>query len=76
MVPPAPPTFSTTTVWPSGARMRSAMMRAVVSVEPPGGKGTISVTGRVGKALRLRDAGATATDDATLRCEFFHVIPP
>ena len=29
--------------------MRSAMIRAAVSVEPPGGKGTISVIGREGK---------------------------
>jgi hypothetical protein len=34
--------------WPRIGRMRSAMMRAVVSVEPPGGKGTISVIGRLG----------------------------
>jgi hypothetical protein len=28
-----------------------------MSVEPPAGHGTISVTGRVGKLLRLRDCG-------------------
>src|SRR2546429_4200827 len=49
MLPLAPPAFSMTTVCPSGCRMRSAMMRAVVSVEPPGGNGTMSVIGRVGK---------------------------
>ena len=57
MLPPAPPTFSMTTVWPSGARIASAMMRAVVSVEPPGGNGEISVTGRVGKDLRSGEPG-------------------
>jgi len=31
-----------------GARMASAMMRADVSVEPPGGNGEISVMGRDG----------------------------
>ena len=50
MVPPAPPTFSTTIGWPSDARMPSATMRAMMSVIPPGGNGTIMVTGRDGKA--------------------------
>ena len=35
IVPLAPVTFSTTTVWPSGARIASATMRASVSVGPP-----------------------------------------
>src|SRR2546427_3305317 len=48
MVPPALPTFSITTVWPSAGRILSPMMRAAVSVDPPGGNGTMSVTGRVG----------------------------
>src|SRR5262245_12055107 len=48
MVPPAPPTFSITTGWPSVGRIASAMMRAAVSVDPPGGNGTIRVTGRDG----------------------------
>ena len=65
MLPLAPPAFSITTGCPSGARMRSAMMRAVVSVEPPGGKGTISVIGRIGKfwaaATPERSANITGT---------------
>ena len=36
MVPAAPATFSTTTGWPSGARIRSAMIRARISAGPPG----------------------------------------
>src|SRR5579862_5836845 len=65
MLPPAPPAFSTITVWPSGPRMRSAMMRAAVSVDPPGGKGTSSVMGRAGKvvcapAVTADNASATA----------------
>ena len=48
MLPPAPPRFSITTGCPSGARMRSAMMRAATSVEPPGGNGTTSVSERTG----------------------------
>ena len=60
MLPLAPPAFSMTTGCPSGALMRSPMMRAVVSVEPPGGKGTISVIGRVGKfcAAAMPDSAA------------------
>src|SRR6266850_2988728 len=60
IVPPAPPTFSTTTVWPSGARMRSAMMRAAVSVEPPGGNGTTRVIGREGNPCACAAAAQAA----------------
>src|ERR1700716_3874200 len=49
MAPPAPPTFSMITDCPSGTRMRSPMIRAAVSVEPPGGKGTMSVIGLAGE---------------------------
>src|SRR4051794_27093571 len=49
MLPPAPPTFSITIGCPSEARMRSAMMRAAASVDPPGGNGTTRVIGRDGK---------------------------
>jgi hypothetical protein len=48
MLPPAPPTFSITTDCPSVARIRSAMIRAAASVDPPGGNGTTSVIGREG----------------------------
>src|SRR5262245_26811912 len=48
MVPLAPPTFSITTGCPSEGRIASAMIRAVVSVEPPGGNGEIRVIGRDG----------------------------
>ena len=34
--------------WPRIGRIRSAMMRAAVSVDPPGGNGTISVIWREG----------------------------
>src|SRR5882672_9179525 len=60
IVPPAPPTFSTTTVWPRGTRMRSAMMRAAVSVEPPGGNGTTRVIGREGKPCACAAAAQAA----------------
>src|SRR6218665_786981 len=50
MLPLAPLRLSTTKDWPSTACRRSAMARATMSVAPPGGKGTISRTGRVGEA--------------------------
>src|SRR5262245_41420027 len=49
MLPFAPPTFSITTAWPSAGRIASPIRRAAASVEPPGGNGTTSVTGRFGK---------------------------
>src|ERR1041385_5618849 len=45
MLPPAPVTFSTRTVWPRLFVIRSAMMRAIVSVGPPAENGTTTVTG-------------------------------
>src|SRR5215217_3056882 len=44
MVPPAPPTFSTITGWPSDFLMPSATTRARMSEPPPAGNGTIIVT--------------------------------
>src|SRR5262245_38817680 len=49
MLPPAPALFSTTTACPMFSESFFAMMRAAVSVPPPGAKPTVSVTGRVGK---------------------------
>src|SRR4051812_23932062 len=49
MLPPAPVTFSTTTVCPRLFVIRSATIRAIVSVGPPAENGTTTVTGRVGK---------------------------
>ncbi|CFP64822.1 Uncharacterised protein [Bordetella pertussis] len=48
ILPPAPPRFSTTTVWSSCVFRPSASRRAMASVGPPGGKGTTRVTGRSG----------------------------
>src|SRR5947207_10883509 len=47
-VPPAPPTFSITMVWPSTLPIWSATIRATTSLGPPAGKGTTTVTGRDG----------------------------
>src|SRR5688572_4091144 len=50
-VPPAPPTFSTSTFCPRVRPIDSAMRRATVSVGPPDAAGTISVIGLFGKAV-------------------------
>src|SRR6185503_18923883 len=63
MLPPAPPTFSMMTGCPSDGRIASARMRAAVSVDPPGGNGTITVTGRDGQvcaAARPADAASAS----------------
>src|SRR3954468_4164047 len=52
IAPPAPPRLSTTKGWPSSRAMPSAAMRPTMSVEPPGGKGMISVTGFAGYCAR------------------------
>src|SRR5438046_746275 len=48
MLPPAPARFSTTTCWPRSSASAGAMMRAVVSVPPPGSKPTTVVIGFAG----------------------------
>src|SRR5215471_4270962 len=57
-MPPAPLTFSTSTVWPSSARKPSATMRAIASLDPPAANGTTSVIGRAGQSC----ASAAAPD--------------
>src|ERR1019366_995642 len=47
LMPPAPPTFSMITCWPSSSDKRGASTRAMVSVAPPAPNGTTMVTGRV-----------------------------
>src|SRR5262245_49721009 len=48
MLLPPPGLFSITKVWPSFSVSHWAMMRASTSVVPPGGYGTIHLTGFVG----------------------------
>jgi hypothetical protein len=48
ITPLAPPRLSTTTVCPSATESLFATMRAMVSLPPPGGNGTIMVMVRVG----------------------------
>src|SRR5687767_9247564 len=49
MLPPAPARLSTTMLCPSAAPIPGAMMRAVMSMLPPGEYGTMRRIGRVGK---------------------------
>src|SRR5580700_5565194 len=49
-MPPAPPTFSTTTCWPRISLTRCAITRPSTSVGPPAANGTTMVTGRVGQS--------------------------
>src|SRR3954447_12077045 len=64
MLPPAPPLFSTTTVWPHTSCRRLETSRAVMSVEPPGVNGTTTRTGFAGQSAaeaRRDNAGAAST---------------
>src|SRR3954453_16713582 len=56
MLPAAPPRLSTITCWPSECEMAIERMRAMMSVGPPGAKGTTRVMGRSGYAASV---GAT-----------------
>src|SRR5437879_7422500 len=47
-MPAAPARFSTTTDWPHFAASLAATVRAEMSVPPPGGNGTMKVTGLAG----------------------------
>jgi hypothetical protein len=73
IAPPAPPLLSTTTGWPSSRPRPSLMARAITSVEPPAANGTISLTGRLGKAWARTPCDQAAAPDAAaamkcLRC--------
>ena len=50
-MPPAPPTFSMMTCWPSTSESFRPTMRPSTSVPPPAAKPTTMVTGRVGQLL-------------------------
>jgi hypothetical protein len=49
-VPPAPALLSTMKVPPSWSCSLAPTVRAIMSVEPPGGNGTTIVTGLAGQA--------------------------
>src|SRR5262245_9331158 len=72
MEPPAPGLVSMKNVCPSILPRRSAVMRAIVSVTPPGAYGTTTLTVRVGQAC-ARDAEvppASITHAAIAAIEF------
>src|SRR3981081_2293746 len=60
-MPPAPPTFSITTCWPSTSLMRAPTMRPSTSVGPPAAKGMIMVTGRLGKSCAAAGVATPAS---------------
>ncbi len=60
MEPPAPGLLSTTMGTPSRRPSDSVYMRAITSTEPPGGKGTTRVMGRVGYLSSAAQAGRAA----------------
>src|SRR6266850_6931668 len=74
MLPPAPVTFSTTTVCPRLFVIRSAMMRAIVSVGPPAENGTTIATGRAGKLCA--DAAPQQETTATTKSRNRFMAPP
>src|SRR3954467_12347118 len=76
MLPPAPPTFSITIGWPSTGRMRSAMMRAAASVDPPGGNGTTSVSERTGKFWACAPATPASTVSASATRNLVIIFSP
>src|SRR5438105_8568699 len=67
MSPPAPARFSTTTCWPRSSPSAGAMMRAVVSVPPPGSKPTTVVMGLLGNPCANAPA-AKASAATAARC--------
>ena len=67
MVPVAPALLSTTKVCLKVAVSEGPMARAIESVEPPGGKGTTSVTGLSGQAW-AGATSATASAASANRC--------
>src|SRR5262245_27242651 len=64
MVPPAPPIFSTITLWPSVLPMDSPIRRATVSVGPPAAAGTTSVIDLDGQAACAIACGAAVVANA------------
>ena len=58
-MPPAPPTFSMMTCWPSTSESRAPRMRATVSEALPAANGTTMVTGRVGQFCAVQGVAPT-----------------
>jgi len=78
----APGRFSTVTGWPSASCTLRAVSRAVMSMAPPGGAGTMMRMGLAGKAWApARPAHSARTkmnsqDDATPRVRSMRILSP
>ena len=73
-VPAAPGRFSITIGWPRCFSVAGASARIAMSVEPPGGQGTISVTGRVGNCCACAVV-ASAMNAAAAKISLLMVAP-
>src|SRR6202171_3821766 len=60
MEPPAPPRLSMMIGWPSCLESGSCSMRAITSVPPPGGYGTMKVTDLVGHCAEACEAASAS----------------
>src|SRR5437763_1460407 len=67
MTPLAPGRLSTTTCWPSAAESLLATIRAMVSLPPPDGNGTIMVMVRLGKSWAAAGPWTSAIRIASAR---------
>src|SRR6266480_3614301 len=67
MLPPAPGLFSAITCWPSALVSWSAMTRARMSVDWPGGKGTMMRIGLVGHCWAPTGIDSDAATEARKR---------
>ncbi len=67
IAPPAPVTSSITTDWPSVPCICSARMRHKVSSGPPAEKGTMIVTGLVGKTCAFASPGQAIAGMVAIR---------
>src|SRR5215472_1788617 len=63
-MPPAPPTFSTTTVVPRLSPIRGDSTRASTSLPLPAANGTTSVTGRFGQSCAAAGSAAATSNAA------------
>jgi hypothetical protein len=70
IVPPAPPRFSITNCWPSICESLAVSGRATVSVPPPGGNGTITLTGLLGQSCASAGMPASIISANATRAAF------
>lgn len=68
ILPPAPGLFSITMGCPSSCDNLPLMSLAMLSIRPPGGKGTTSLMGRVGHDCADAERVVKSTQMNTVRC--------